>query len=306
MQQGIAAKNKNHPLLRSLVSKIEETFFFLISKAEEKLTEEEINRILESSDHFGQTVFSTASYLSEKMSEWILERNIDVAFVDFHWLTPQFKFKSIVERMLKKGINPFVVSYSGKSQFDLRNFENIGQTLLQSFITGKITDEITAAFYSFRDSKCNDKCPESCKDMMKKFQLYTGKREFENEKTGGEGIVSFGTWHNKPAAFKRLKLAEIEKDDNLSDGILIAEKTRAEFETASKLSHPNILKVLHVFRYQETEKIGNCRLLENWTIIVMEKHEQNIGELAVDQRVYLSHLLKDILGPVFNKILKFI
>ena len=37
---------------------------------------------------------------------------------------------------------------------------------------------------------------------------------------------------------------------------LKAEKTRAEFETASKLSHPNILKVLHVFRYQEKENNG--------------------------------------------------
>ena len=86
-------------------------------------------------------------------------------------------------------------------------------------------------------------------------------------------------------------------------GILNAEKTRAEFETASKLSHPNILKVLHVFRYQETEKIGNHRSLENWTIIVMEKHEKNIGELTMDQRVYLPHLLRDALGLVFNNTL---
>ena len=45
MNQGLVVERKNHPLLRSLMSKIEEIFFFLISKAEEKLTEEEINRI---------------------------------------------------------------------------------------------------------------------------------------------------------------------------------------------------------------------------------------------------------------------
>ena len=138
---------------------------------------------------------------------------------------------------------------------------------------------------------------------MKRFKLYTGKREFRNEKRGGEGIVSFGKWHNKPAAFKRMKLEQIEKVDNLIDAILKAEKTRAEFETASKLSHPNILKVLHVFRYQEKETMGFYRGLVNWTIIVMEKHEKNIGELAVHQRIYLPYLLKDTLGPVFNKIL---
>ena len=141
---------------------------------------------------------------------------------------------------------------------------------------------------------------------MKKFQLYTGKMELGNEKRGGEGIVSFGEWHNKSAAFKRIKLEEIEKVNYLDDGILNAEKTQAEFETASKLSHKNIVKVLHVFRYQETEKNGNRRLLENWTIIVMEKHEQNIGELAMGQRIYLPHLLQDTLGRVFIKFFKLI
>ena len=43
----------------------------------------------------------------------------------------------------------------------------------------------------------------------------------------------------------------IENANDLTVGILNAEKTRAEFETASKLTHPKILKVLHVFRYRE-------------------------------------------------------
>ena len=61
MEQGIVAFQKNHRLLRSLMSKIEETFFFLISRAKEKLTEEEINRIIETPDHSGWTVFMAAS-----------------------------------------------------------------------------------------------------------------------------------------------------------------------------------------------------------------------------------------------------
>jgi len=61
---------------------------------------------------------------------------------------------------------------------------------------------------------------------------------------------------------------------------------------ASKLSHPNILKVLHVFRYQETEKIENNRSLKNETVIVMDKHEKNIGELTTEERKYLPDLLQ--------------
>ena len=296
MNQGIVADRKSHPLLRSLMSKIEETFFFLISKAEEKLTEEDINRIIESPSHSGGTVFSGASYLSKKISGWILDRNIDVAFVDDKWMTPQFIFESYFERMLEKGINPFVVKYMGKSEFECRNFENIDQTLLQSFTTGKIEDGKTQAFYSFKDSECNENCQRYCEDKMLKFKLYTGKRNFESGKIGGEGIVCFGTWHQKPAAFKLLELGKIDVAGSLHVGISNAEKTRAEFETASKLSHSTILKVLHLFRYQETEKIGNFRSLQNWTVIVMEKHDKNIAELSPDERKDIPELFQDVLG----------
>ena len=297
MKHGIVAQKKKHPLLENLMSKIEEIFFFLISAAEEHLDEKEIDRIIESPNHSGQTVFMGACYLSQKISGWILERNIDVAFVDHQWLTAQFWFKSNVEKMLEKGINPFVVCYTGKSEIDLRNFEHIDQKLLEPFITGKITGE-TETFYSFHDSVCNENCEYSCKDKMLKFKLYTGKRNFKDGKRGGEGIVTFGTWHRKPAAFKLLKLGKIEDVENMDVGILNAEKTRAEFETVSKLSHSNILRVLHVFRYQETEKFGNTRILQNWTVIVMEKHEKNIGELTIEERIHLPDLLQDTLGKV--------
>ena len=302
MQQGIAAHQKNHPSFGNLMSKIEEFFFFLISAAKEHLEEGQIDRIIESPDHGGKTVFLSASYLSEKISGWILDRNIDVVFVDHKWLTPHFWFESNVEKMLKKGINPFVVCYSGKSMFDLqrRNFENIDQKFLEPFLTGKISEERTETFYSFHDSGCSEKCKNSCKNKMLKFKLYTGKINFKNGKKGGEGIVTFGTWHQEPAAFKLLELGKIKMSDSqtVRDGISNAEKSRAEFETVSKLSHPNILKVLHVFRYQETEKIRNTRSLQNWTVIVMEKHEKNIGELTIEERIHLPDLLQDSLGKV--------
>ena len=171
--------NQNYCVLQkvvNLMSKMEETFFFLISAAEEQIGEKEIDEILESPDYSGQTVFSTASALSEKISGWILKRNIDVAFIDDRWMTPQFGFESDFEKMLKKGINPFVVKYSGKSEYDQRNFENIDQKLLEPFITGNITEERTEAYYSFHDSDCSEKCEKLCKDKMRKFKLYTGKK----------------------------------------------------------------------------------------------------------------------------------
>ena len=89
----------------------------------------------------------------------------------------------------------------------------------------------------------------------------------------------------------------------MPEAISNAEKTRAEFETVSNLSHLNILRVLHVFRYQETEKLRKLllfktRILENWTVVVMEKHEKNIGELTPEERIHLPNLLQDALGKV--------
>ena len=302
MQQGIGAFQKNHPLLGNLMSQIEESFFFLISAAEENLDEERVDRILESPDNVGETVFLLASLFSEKISGWILDRNIDVAFVDFKWFTPLFIFQSNVEKMLKKGINPFVVAYFGKSGFEAfpRNFERIDQNLLKSFLKGNITGERTEAYYSFHDSECTEKCESSCQDKMLRFKLYTGKRKFKNKKTGGEGIVSFGTWHQEPAAFKSFDLGKIEIKNLQKEIISNAGKTRAEFETISKLSHPNILKVFHVFRHQKTKKRNEIRSLENSTVIVMERHDKNIGELKAEERTHMPDLLQDVLEYVQN------
>ena len=179
MHQGIIAFRRNHPVLKNLMLEIEETFFFLISAFEKHSDDEKINRVLESPDHSGQTVFLNASTKSEKISGWILDRDIDVAFVDAKWMTPIFYFKSNFEKMLKKGINPFVVHFEGESEFHRRNFENIDQNLLKPFLSGKITKQRTEVFYSFQDSKCNENCESSCKDKMLKFKLYTGERNFK-------------------------------------------------------------------------------------------------------------------------------
>ena len=299
MQQGMAAHQENHPLFGNLISRIEDIFFFLISAAKEHLDEEKINQILESPGHYGQTVFSMSSDSSEKISGWILDRNIDVAFVDGRWWTPMFWFESNFEKMLKKEINPFFVSYNRKSMFDYqrRIFESIDQKFLEPFLTGEISEERTEVYHSFQDSECSEICENLCKDKMLKFKLYTGKRNFKNGKKGGQGSVSFG-----PAAFKLLELGKIENVKELPTAISNAEKTRAEFETAKKLKHPNIVRVIHSFRYQETEKLGNLQSLDNWTVIVMEKHDKNIGELTSEERNYLPHLLNDVLGFVLKYI----
>ena len=115
-------------------------------------------------------------------------------------------------------------------------------------------------------------------------------------------MVGFGKWHGEEAAFKRVQLGKIEKGGQVPDAILNPEKSRAEFEVAKKLSHENIVKVLHVFRYQKTGIKRNERRTNNWTVIVMEKHYKNIGELNPAESKEIRNLLKDSLGRVFNNL----
>ena len=103
--------------LSYIVTECEDTFFLLVDIAERNVGKHRLDRIIERPDDFGQTVFSNASCLSEKITAWILDQNICVEFVDHQWLTGQFDFPLLAQKMIQKNINPFIIKYSGKSEF---------------------------------------------------------------------------------------------------------------------------------------------------------------------------------------------
>ena len=295
------AQENGSLILRELMDKIEETFvnFLYFAKEYDIVTNENLCRIIEMPDDFGRTFFSYVSCLSEKISSWILSNNIDISFVDSQWSTAEFEFIHLVPKMLKKGINPFVVDISGSPKYAQFKFQNIDQNLLTPFLTGSLREEKTAAEYSFEDSECGPECLESCDDKMKRFKLYTRRRKFKNEKSEGQGVVSFGTWHRKPAAFKILfqnELNSVERQTNLEYAMLNIKNITSEYTITSKLAHRNIVKVLHMFRCQRTKKRNGIRSLNNFSVIVMEKHSKNIGELTLNERSFIPYLLSDILG----------
>ena len=131
---------------------------------------------------------------------------------------------------------------------------------------------------------------------MIKFKPYIGKKKFITQFEGGEGSISFGFWHSNEVAFKKMDLEKKDFVEFAEDAIQEAKKTRQEYETTLKLSHDNIVKVFHTFRYQETRFNLQKRYLENSTIIVMERHKKNIGELTEEERIDLPLLLTDTLG----------
>lgn len=132
---------------------------------------------------------------------------------------------------------------------------------------------------------------------MKQISIPKNKNGLSNQR---KGSVSFGHWHNRKVGFKRLKLEKQESTDLLRETVMQSKNTRQEFETTLKLRHPNIMKVYHIFRYQETKKVDEERHCSNWTVIVMEKHLKNIGELTGPERIFLPKLMLESLGCCLN------
>ena len=97
-----------------LVPAIEDRFFKLV-KAGEKYGYD-INSIMETPALLGSTVFETASIFSVKICKFILGRKIRVNSILVNFIYPVFPVhdplfdEAFLEKMLKKGINPKIIS----------------------------------------------------------------------------------------------------------------------------------------------------------------------------------------------------
>ena len=75
------------------------------------MSEEKIGKVLETCDRDGDTLFRNVSDISKHISSYIiLRKDVKVNFIN-NFATAQFYFPSIVQDMLKMGINPFIGSF---------------------------------------------------------------------------------------------------------------------------------------------------------------------------------------------------
>ena len=102
---------------RKLVSKTETVFDYLVEEGNERGFD--IDSILEIPASGGRTCFQAASKRSKAISKYIIERGIKVKSIDIRMVIPKFEYPDLAIPMMKKGINPHVISYTGKSRIDL-------------------------------------------------------------------------------------------------------------------------------------------------------------------------------------------
>ena len=105
----MAEKNKNEQAL--LVPAVEERFFKLVEAGQKYGYD--TDAIIEKPACLGSTVFETATLFSVKICKYILNRNIRVNNILVNFVYPVFSpifGDAMWEKMLKKGINPKVIS----------------------------------------------------------------------------------------------------------------------------------------------------------------------------------------------------
>ena len=260
-----------------MIQTIESLFFYLVQRAQNEIGDDSLNLLLEKPDSIGQTVFLLASIWSERIARFILKRPIAINFLDSKMMGPKFQFKDLITDMLQKDINPFIMDFTGASQYDEYEpyFADIEPKLLDKFrVTGNAEpgfalDSATAVYYVLHDWVCPMNCNpiDSCPEYLQKFAPKVGVRSTKTKSAGkgGQGTVYFDTWHDHPAAFKyfllettvpRTQTTREETgippgmDTNIADLQQQAQRTMDEYLTLLKLKHSNIVQVYSCYRQQ--------------------------------------------------------
>lgn len=283
----IVAAQNNGCDYHKIVKEIEKMFHETLKLAKMKLTENEINLILEEPTINGSTVFMCASVFSIVISEECFRRQIRLDYITTDFQTPEFNLCGITEKMLRSNINPFVVNFKGEKEFNVHsiNFQQIDTKLLDGFQTaGK--SKSTNIYYSITTSACTTSCSNDCVDKMIPFICYLGIKSTKTGTKVGEGAhgsIYKGQWHGKAVAFKHVKMDPITYRRTTGKAAIEANKSIQEYLDQSSLSHQNILEIIHHFRQQVDGY--------NETIFVLGLCDCNLSQITSDERVRIPQLL---------------
>ena len=283
---------------KELVSKTETVFHFLIEEGEKRGYD--VDSILEIPSSDGATCFSIAAQCSRKISDYIIRREIKVDSITTDMIVPAFEYPDLAVQMMKKGINPHVIDYTGNSQIDL----------FPSSFKSEEAKKLLAQFprsihFSIEDISCEDNCPSDCTSKFKKFHLKNGEFVKMTDKNrigqGGFGSVFKGLFHVKEKAMKCVLIGEIQNQRHTHKAVLDLEKNISEIRIQMATTGSGIIVPDAFIRQQNQEQDKNGKwIAENYNIYIHPLYDCNLYELHEN---HYNQFTDEILGDILHQCL---
>ena len=140
--------------------------------------------------------------------------------------------------MIDKGVNPFIVSYVGMTQFSLYNLDNQN---LSNLPTQK------SIYYTTRPLKGN----ESKNDFLDPWFYRTGVFDGKFDAVigqGASGTVISGEWYGKKAAFKFVKIENQGEQKTVPDSMKALNKKLSEMTSIEATKGSKIVEFYGHYR----------------------------------------------------------
>ena len=244
-----------------LVTKTETLFFLLIEKG--KRFGFDVNAILEIPTSAGSTCFSTASQCSKEITSYIIERDIKVNSITPHMVNPAFDYPDFARKMMVKGINPYVIDYSGRSP-------PVFSDNMKSYISKQFPRSI---YFSIEDINCRTNCARDCSSKFRRFYFKNGEFvkmiDANRIGQGGFGSVFKGTFHGEEKAMKCVLIDRIEYWNTIEKAKSNLEKNIAEIRIQIASGGSGVIVPEAFVRQQNQERDDNGKwIATNYNIYV--------------------------------------
>ena len=155
-------------------------------------------------------------------------------------MTPQFRFGKFTEAMLQRGVNPFIHTNTADRFYDKYRPSFNG---LEEYAVTKYTPNV---YYTLEDFECDNNCDEECGFNLEKYKINEGQLMIQSDEThlghGGFGNVFKGKWHSAQAAYKFVKMEDLEYIGELNE---ISEHTKTTVEEFLKQKKLRIIITSH-------------------------------------------------------------
>ena len=212
---------------------------------------------------------------------------------------PWFQYPVLAEQMMLKNINPKVIEYDGRSQFE---------DWPDSFTNPKC-EELAEKFprsihFVTEDTECNENCKKICKSKLKAFFYENGPLVDISEPnklgTGGFGAVYRGKWHGKDVAMKCILIGEIKYQNFADAAVADFEKNISEYRSQLAAKGSGVI-IPHTMVRQQNQEFRNGKWVPlNFNVFIYPRYDCNLYELHQN---HFHNFTDDILEDILDKCL---